>query len=173
MNNFRLRHAASLLGFCILLGAGPVPTAPEEIPPDKLVHPLMKFSSPEVIPGTMKEPVYPEKWRELRLGARVILYCVIEESGSAGECKPAKTDLRLESDCDEGPGEWMGEEEPGSRIGPPEAARDFEAAALDAVKEWKFLPGTRNGKPVAIYLPLIVQFSLCPKKADPQQPPHP
>jgi len=171
MNVFRLRTIAFTVGFCLLLGAGAGSAAPEKIPPDKVVHPILgPVMEPQIIPGTRKEPVYPERWRKLHLGARVILQGVIEESGSVGECDALKTLFRVETDCGKAPGEWVGMEA-GSSLAPPEAERDFEAAALDAVKEWKFRPGTMNGSPVAVFYTLIVDFSLCPKKTVPQQPP--
>jgi TonB family protein len=33
-------------------------------------------------------------------------------------------------------------------------------SALDAVKRWKFKPGTLNGQPVAVYYNLTVTFRL-------------
>ncbi len=174
MNNFPFRLLAFMVGFCILIGAGPVPTAPEKIPPDKVVHPLLKpVMPPQIIPESRKDPVYPEKWQELHLGARVILQCVVEKSGSVGECQALKTDVWVETDCGEDPGEGAGGEEPRREAGTPEAARDFEAAALDAVKEWKYRPGVSEGKPVDIFFTLIVDFTLCPKKADAQPLPPP
>jgi len=37
---------------------------------------------------------------------------------------------------------------------------DFDAAAIDAVKKWKFSPATRDGKPVATAIKVEVNFHL-------------
>jgi protein TonB len=37
---------------------------------------------------------------------------------------------------------------------------EFDEAALDAVKKWRFSPGTRDGKPVAMQIKVEVNFHL-------------
>jgi len=148
-----------VLGSCFVLGIGAGRSAPEPIPRDKVIHPLMQgVSQPELIPGTRREPVYPRKWRKLGPGARVILQAVIDETGSVGEITPLKTELWVETDCG------------GGKPAPSEAGGDFEAAATKAVKQWKYRPGNMSGVPVDVYYTLIVEFSRCAKdsgKADP------
>ena len=171
MNAFRSRSIALSVGFCFLLGVGAASAAPEKIPPDKVVHPIMgPVSSPEIIPETRKDAVYPEKWRKRHLGAHLVLQAVIEESGSVSRVDPVMTGLRVETDCGKGSKDAE-TKETGSQVAPPEAGRDFEAAAISAVKRWKYRPGTMNGVPVAVYYTLIVDFTPCPKKTDPGRPP--
>jgi len=170
MNAFRPRSIVFFLGFCLLLGAGAGSGAAEKIPLDKVVHPILPpVMSPELIPETRKDPVYPEKWRKLHLGGRVILQCVVEKSGSVSEAQSLLTTLRVEADCGKEPGKWAGKEA-GDAIAPPEAYQDFETAALEALKRWKYRPGTNNGKPVAVFFTQIVEFSPCPKKPDSGRP---
>jgi len=166
MNAFRLRTIAFMVGLCLFPGAGAVGAAPERIPPDKVVHPILPpVMEPRVIPETREDPVYPEKWRKLHLGGRVILQCVVEKSGSVSEAQSLLTTLWVEADCGKEPGKRAGEKA-GDPIAPPEAYQDFETAALDALKRWKYRPGTQNGKPVAVFFTQIVEFSPCPKKPD-------
>jgi TonB family protein len=37
---------------------------------------------------------------------------------------------------------------------------DFDNAAIDAVKQWKFSPATKDGKPIAVQIAIEVQFHL-------------
>ena len=36
---------------------------------------------------------------------------------------------------------------------------EFDAAAMDAVKKWKFDPGTKEGKPVAVQIKVEIHFA--------------
>ena len=42
----------------------------------------------------------------------------------------------------------------------PDPRFGFEFAAIDAVKQWRFQPGLLNGKPIAITIRVIVEFTL-------------
>ncbi len=171
MNAFRPRTVAFMVGFFLFLGAGAGSAAPEKIPPDKVIHPLMgPVSNPEIIPESRKDPVYPEKWRKLHLAGRVVLQCVVEASGSVSEAQSLLTTLWVEANCGKEPGKRTGEKA-GEPIAPREAYQDFETAALDALKRWKYRPGTQNGKPVAVFFTQIVEFSPCPEKPAPGRPP--
>src|SRR5262249_25083910 len=37
---------------------------------------------------------------------------------------------------------------------------DIDAAVLAALRQWRFRPATRNGKPVAVYYTLTINFDL-------------
>jgi TonB family protein len=37
---------------------------------------------------------------------------------------------------------------------------DFDKAAIDAVKEWKFTPAIKDGKPIAVQIALEIEFNL-------------
>ncbi len=159
------------LGLCLVLGVGAGHAAPERIPRDKVIHPLMRgVSNAEVLPETRVDPVYPEKWRKLHIGAQVILQVVIDKSGSVTQVDRLKTNLRVETDCGKDPGGAVGKEKE-DQVAPPEATRDFESAAISAVKKWKFRPGTQGGVPVSVYQTLIIDFTLCPKNTDTGSPP--
>ncbi len=166
------------LAFFLALGAAAGQPATEKIPPDKVIHPLLRESAPQVMPETKKNPVYPEKWRKRLLGGKVILLAEVRKSGRVGRIDPLTTELRVETECaptpPEGPGKGSGAPETKGAAGaegsgtagmsvPPEANRDFETAAIEAVKQWKYRPATRNGDPVDILYAIIVEFTSCPK----------
>jgi protein TonB len=43
----------------------------------------------------------------------------------------------------------------------------LDAAAEDAVKQWRFAPTVVNGKPVTVTMPLTVKFALSNSSSDP------
>jgi TonB family protein len=77
------------------------------------------------------EPVYPEQARKERRTGSVRLEAVITEEGNV-------TRIKVRSTTDE----------------------VFSQAAIDAVKQWRFEPATADGKPVAVYYVLTVNFNL-------------
>jgi TonB family protein len=78
-------------------------------------------------------PVYPEQARTQRLEGTVVLKAVITADG-----KP--TNLRV------------------SQSPHPE----LNQAAIDAVNKWTFAPGTYDGKPVPVEMPIQINFRLSP-----------
>lgn len=76
-------------------------------------------------------PVYTEIARKARIQGVVILQTIIDKEGNITDVKVLK-------------GLPMG----------------LAEAAVDAVKQWKYKPATLNGKPVAVYFNLTVQFNL-------------
>jgi len=39
-------------------------------------------------------------------------------------------------------------------------SKELDGAAMDAVKQWKFAPATKDGEPVAVHLSVEVSFNL-------------
>jgi TonB family protein len=78
-------------------------------------------------------PVYPELARKARIQGVVIVEAVIDREGNVVRAKVLRS--------------------PGAHFG-------FDQAAIDAVKQWKFKPGTQNGKPVDVIFTLTVIFKL-------------
>lgn len=91
-----------------------------------------KVNTPELIPSTRVTPTFPIEAREKVAGGMVILQAVIRKDGTVGDV----TVLRS-SACDCG----------------------FEAAALAAVRQWRYKPGTADGEPVDVYFTIEVDFS--------------
>ena len=77
------------------------------------------------------KPQYTEIARKARIQGVVIVQAIIDKEGNVQNVKLLK-------------GLPMG----------------LDKAAMDAVKDWKFQPATLNGKPVAVYYNLTVNFSL-------------
>jgi len=77
------------------------------------------------------QPQYTEIARKARLQGVVIVQAIIDKQGSVTNVKVLK-------------GLGMG----------------LDQAAVDAIKKWKFEPATLNGKPVAVYYNLTVNFRL-------------
>ena len=76
------------------------------------------------------EPLYPESARRNHVSGLVVVQAVIDENGHVTEVRTLQ--------------------------GPPELTQ----AAVDAVKQWTFEPGTLAGKPVPVIFNLTVNFKL-------------
>jgi len=90
-------------------------------------------SNPTRIEESYVQPEYPELARQARLEGTVILQVVIQKDGSVSEPQILRVDK--------------------PNLG-------FETAAQEAVLRWRYEPATQNGRPVAVYLTVHVQFSL-------------
>ena len=101
--------------------------------------PAPEPSGPLFVTGDVKKPVkisdvqpqYTEIARKARIQGVVILQTIIDKQGNITEVKTLK-------------GLPMG----------------LSEAAVAAVEKWKFEPATLNGKPVAVYFNLTVNFQL-------------
>ena len=77
------------------------------------------------------EPVYPEVARKARISGIVIVECIIDKGGNVTNVQVLKP-----------------------------LPFGLDQAAVDAVKRWKFKPGTLNGQPVDVIFNLTVNFKL-------------
>jgi TonB family protein len=77
------------------------------------------------------EPAYPEPYRMMRITGIVILEVAISETGAVDRIAVLKS------------------------LGPA-----MDASALEAVKKWKFTPGSRDGQPVPTLFNLTINFKL-------------
>ena len=77
------------------------------------------------------EPVYPEVARKARISGIVIVECIIDKSGNVTNVQVLKP-----------------------------LPFGLDQAAVDAVRRWKFRPGTLNGQPVDVIFNLTVNFKL-------------
>ncbi|MFY9683787.1 MAG: TonB family protein [Candidatus Sulfotelmatobacter sp.] len=82
-------------------------------------------------PVTRINPTYPEKARQKRKQGTVTLGLTVAKNGSA-------TDVHVVNSVD----------------------KDIDQAAIDAVSQWKFEPGTYQGNPVDVELTVQVNFRL-------------
>ena len=109
---------------------GPPATPP---PPGPLVVDGHRVTSPERIEESAVKPVYPEIARLARTEGRVIIQAVILEDGTVADVKVLN--------C--------------TRPG-----MEFEEAAIEAVKQWRYMPAMQGGRPVDVYFTVVVEFEL-------------
>jgi protein TonB len=112
-------------------GTGTEP-APAPPPPEKPEGPLRVGGDVKApIVQHRVDPVYPDMARKTRVAGIVIVEAIINKDGSVEQVKVIK-------------GLPMGMSE----------------SAVEAVKQWKFKPGTLNGEPVDVIFNLTVNFKL-------------
>jgi len=109
---------------------GPPATPP---PSGPLVVDGHRVTSPERIEESAVKPVYPEIARLARAEGRVIVQAVILKDGTVA-------DVQVLS-C--------------TRPG-----MEFEEAAIEAVKQWRYMPAMQGGRPVDVYFTVVVEFEL-------------
>ena len=88
---------------------------------------------PSLLPGTCALPGYPDLARRAGLQGTVILLAVVQADGTVGEIEVVKN---------------------------PDQRWGFDLAAIAAVKMWRYRPALMNGRPVAAYIQVMVEFSL-------------
>ncbi len=79
------------------------------------------------------DPDYPEMGIRFRQEGRIVLRAVIDNAGNVGEIEVL--------------------------VG-PEPDLGFRAAAIDAVRQWRYQPGELRGRTVAVRMTVVVDFSL-------------
>jgi protein TonB len=94
---------------------------------------------PELIPESMVMPEYPEEAREAGVTGKLILETEVEPNGAPGKIT-------------------VKEGIPGYPA--------FDEAAIAAVRQWRFKPGTRAGEPVASTVMIPLEFNLEDKKQE-------
>lgn len=109
---------------------GSGPVAPLAAPAGP-IRVTAKVRKPEIIPGTRVSPLYTDQARRVKVQGAVILEAVIDERGNVTSVRVVK-------------GLPMG----------------LEQSAIDAVSRWKFQPATLDGRPVAVYFNLTVNFQV-------------
>ena len=88
---------------------------------------------PRIIPSSRALPQYPPAARRAGLLGTVILMVVIEADGSVGEIQVLRS---------------------------PDQRWGFDLSAIDAVKQWRYEPALMNGRAVAAYITVMVEFTL-------------
>lgn len=77
------------------------------------------------------DPRYPEKVRKEKVTGQVVIQATIEKDGTVARASVVRP------------------------VHP-----DLDAAALEAVRQWRYEPAMQNGRPVAVYMTLTVEFRL-------------
>jgi protein TonB len=76
-------------------------------------------------------PVYPELARRARLEGKVFLEAVVTKDGAVQEIRELRSSNRM-----------------------------FTEAAIAAVSQWRYQPALMDGRPVAVYITIVVSFDL-------------
>lgn len=156
-----MRHGSKLTILCLMLYTGTALAAQESTPESKSepTQPQSTVQQPRVVVLQAQvrvsrdvsqvlvvkrvQPEYPQEAREKRIQGDVVLHIVVSREGVAG-----KADLVS---------------------GHPLLA----AAAIDAVKQWKYQPYSMNGHPVGMDTEAVVSFSLEAGEGHPGDAVHP
>jgi protein TonB len=88
---------------------------------------------PRIIPSSRALPQYPAAARRAGLLGTVILMIVVDADGSVGQIEVLRS---------------------------PDQRWGFDLSAIDAVKQWRYEPALMNGKAVAAYITVMVEFTL-------------
>jgi protein TonB len=92
-----------------------------------------RLVAPRLIQGSRVQPRYPDIARRARVEGRVILMIVIGPDGAVGPIEVVRG---------------------------PDPRHGFELAAIEAVKRWRYQPALLNGRPVAVYATVVIDFTL-------------
>jgi protein TonB len=107
---------------------------PEPPPPTgPLIAGVGGVTEPKRIPESYVQPAYPELARKAKIEGKVILQAVVTKEGVVSELKVLR--------CNR----------PG--LG-------FEDSAVAAVRQWRYEPASQNGRPVDVFITVIVDFTL-------------
>ncbi len=90
-------------------------------------------SFPVLRPETQVLPKYPALARRAGVTGRVYLEAVVRKDGTVGDIRVLRS--------------------PGAHFG-------FDAAAIDAVQQWRYHPGVQHGRAVDVVFTIVVEFVL-------------
>jgi protein TonB len=90
-----------------------------------------QVTRPELIASSRIEPTYPSIAKQSRKGGAVTMQAVVRADGTVGDVRVLRE---------------------------PDAGLGLGKAAVNAVKRWRFKPGTLKGKPIDTYLTVVVTF---------------
>jgi len=90
-------------------------------------------TEPELIPETKVEPAYPEAARRAHIEGKVILQLVVRRDGTVDRVKILHA---------------------------PDLDLGFADAARAAVSQWRYRPAQQSGRPVDVYLTVVVNFQI-------------
>ena len=116
-------------------GPAPPPTAPQKAQEPAASDPAgpFKVGGDVLAPVlvTRVAPEYPDEARKGGIRGRVLFQAVISESGAVESLELMKSDHPL-----------------------------LTKAALDAIRQWRYRPATKDGKPVRVFLTVTTTFNV-------------
>jgi len=111
-----------------------VPPAPAKRDPPEgvFVAGVGNVQNPEIIKSSKVKPRFPKAAEGKGVLGRVVLQAVVSKDGSIGHIEVLQG---AGGDC------------------------GFEQSAIEAVRQWRYKPGMKNGEPVDVYFTIIVDFT--------------
>ena len=108
---------------------------PEVVGPNESTS-RIRITPTEIQPVVLRRvpPNYPKAAREMGIQGEVVLEVEILDDGTIGE-------IEVFESVQEGPG-------------------GLDEAAIEAVKQWKYQPGTSRGEPVTMWIKQTINFTL-------------
>jgi len=129
-----VEHAlAALPAFDVRLDAAPGGPVVGPPPNSSIIGEHEVDRKPELIEGTRVQPSYPGVCRRAGIDGKVVLMVIIGRDGTVRQ---------------------------GRVLREPRVACGFVEAAEDAVSQWRYLPGVHRGKPVEVYMTVVIDFRL-------------
>lgn len=110
----------------------PMPSKPieERLPSSALAAGESGITNP--VPISKVKPRFPLFAKGKRAYGRVVLEAVVRKDGTVGEIKVKQA---AGGDC------------------------GFEESAIEAVREWRYEPGTKDGQPIDVYFNMVIDFT--------------
>ena len=132
--------AADLENFRRIASLWSAPTLPPVPAPTKEEKPTPRFdaseaagiTNPELIRSSQVKPRFPKHARGKNVLGRVTLEAVVREDGSVGDIKVVHG---AGGDC------------------------GFEESAIEALSQWRYKPGMKDGRPVDVHFTVVVDFT--------------
>jgi TonB family protein len=135
-----LISASLLLALICALAGCQTPASPEKSPPSTQnaavsgkIYTLEETDVKPQIAGRRRTPVYPYKMWDARIPGEVILQFVVDSTGAVRDVEVVRSTHEA-----------------------------FETPAINAVKEWRFIPAQKDGKPVNCRRQIPINFTFNP-----------
>jgi beta-lactamase regulating signal transducer with metallopeptidase domain len=126
--------------------------SPATTAPGSKVFNISELDQMPVARSELAVPVYPAALRKAGLAGEAIIGFVVDEQGNVGDVRvvPPKDPKDIRT----------------MKVGDVEVTltndERFDQAAMDAVRQWKFSPGKKGGKPVKVLMSVPIVFSFSP-----------
>jgi TonB family protein len=115
----------------------PVPFGPDDTPPPGVYLPGNGVTMPRIL--RQASPAYTASARRARIEGPIILRAIVETDGTVSNIEVVQSLDRTSG---------------------------LDAAALVALRQWRFAPGEREGQPVRVLIRVTMNFALSPATAD-------
>ena len=118
-------------------------------------------------PKFQARPQYPVELRNLGIGGEAVVDFVVDAEGAVRNAKAIRSKVNPKEPSGTAPFVVQGVGTPGGSGTIPNAAGLLEAAAVEAVSNWKFAPGEKGGRKVTTHLQSPIVFTVAEKLSGP------